>query len=55
MAGFVVLDTPKPESRPEIIGALRLAIEYATIAKVKRISIQFEFDEGKPVTVTSDE
>lgn len=55
MAGIVVLDTPQPESRPEVIEALRLAIHYATLNDIKSISITFIAKNGKPVTFRSDE
>lgn len=55
MAGLVILDTPKPESRQEVIEALRLALEYATTANINSVHIRLNFLEGASVLISSDE
>ena len=52
---IVSLDFPTPESRPEILEALRVAMTYASNAAVENVDIRLTFSKGASVVISSDE
>ena len=52
---LVTLETPQPESRREVLEALRAGIHYATMANIARVDIILTYSQGASVTISSDE
>jgi len=50
-----VIETTTPESRREVIEALRAGIHYATMAKIARVDIILTYSQGASVTISSEE
>lgn len=54
MASITVLNPPKPESREEVLEALRAAMAYATNANIAQVDIRLTYARGASVTISSD-
>lgn len=54
MAGIVILETPKPESRPEVLEALRVALHYAAMAGFARVEITLTDHDCGNILIRSD-
>lgn len=55
MAELVVIDTPKPESRPEVIEALRAAMDHAMATSMDRVDIRLTISKGASYVLSSDD
>jgi len=54
MVGFVVLETPIPESKPEVLETLRVALHYAAMAGFSSVEIKLIDHKGGNILISSD-
>jgi len=51
---IIPLDLPKPESRPEVLEALRAAMAHATNDDIASVDIRLTYSRGASVLISSD-